>query len=116
MNVGILINKIKEKPDTVEFDEVMDVIANYYDFTPTEFINGPLKNKAGENSGSCQLFRFAQQHRLTESQTLACFGHYYRDDVLKNPDADNHQNIRHFMETGWQGISFQGEPLRQKIT
>ncbi len=96
MNVETLIKKIIEKPETIEFEEVMEVIDAYYDFTPTAFINGSLKNKAGENSGSCKLFRFAQLHALSRQQTLACFGNYYRDDVLQNPDASNHQNIRNF--------------------
>jgi len=52
------------------------------------------------------LFSFAKLQGLTEEQTLACFGIYYRDDVLKNPDADNHQNIRNFIKTGWAGIEF----------
>ena len=112
MNIELLIKKLKENPDTIEFEEVMEVIDSKYEFIPTAFINGTLNNKAGVNSGSCKLFRFAQQQGLGEQKTLACFGRYYRDDVLKNPDDDNHQNIRNFMKTGWQGISFDGEPLR----
>jgi HopJ type III effector protein len=32
-------------------------------------------------------------------------------DVLENPEATNHQNIRNFMKTGWAGISFEGTAL-----
>ena len=44
---------------------------------------------------------------LTENQTLACFGDYYRVDVLENPNAYDHQNIRQFMEHGWCGVEFE---------
>jgi hypothetical protein len=36
---------------------------------------------------------------------LACFGTYYRDDVLANPEGSDHGNIRNFMKTGWAGVS-----------
>jgi hypothetical protein len=53
-------------------------------------------------------------NRLSEQQMLACFGAYYRDDVLKNPDGTDHQNIRNFMKTGWAGVAFDSMPLRAK--
>jgi hypothetical protein len=42
---------------------------------------------------------------------LACFGSYYRKDVLENPNGTDHQNIRNFMNRGWEGISFEKEAL-----
>ena len=51
-------------------------------------------------------------NNLSVENTLACFGAYYRDEVLKQPDADNHGNIRSFMRTGWDGISFVKMPLK----
>ena len=68
----------------------------------------------GENSGSCKLFAFARLQGLSEAQTLACFGSYYRDDVLGDPGGSNHQNIRNFMQTGWKGVQFEGEALKPK--
>ena len=68
-------------------------------------------NAAGENSGSCKLFAFAQLQNLSEAETLACFGAYYYEEVLENPEGTNHQNIRNFMITGWDGIHFEGEAL-----
>jgi len=47
---------------------------------------------------------------LTEQQTLNCFCAYYRDDVLHQPDADDHQNIRNFIKIVWSGIAFEGVP------
>ena len=53
-------------------------------------------------------------NNLTEVQTLHCFGDYYRKDVLGNPDGDDHQNIRNFIQSGWGGIYFDGEALAVK--
>jgi hypothetical protein len=114
MNLAALLTKLKKQPATVEFDEVMGVIDSTYTFTPTVFTNGELSNEADTNNGSCKIFAFGQLNGLDEAQTLACFGTYYRDDVLKQPEGDNHGNIRNFMKTGWNGIRFESEPLRIK--
>jgi hypothetical protein len=114
MNLETFFTKLNTTPEAVEFAEIMAVIDEHYMFTETAFSNGSLENQAGKNSGSCKLFSFAKINDLTKAQTLACFGHYYRDDVLNNPDATDHQNIRNFMNTGWQGISFAGKALVSK--
>jgi hypothetical protein len=49
--------------------------------SPTAFENGILHNAAGENSGSCKLFSFAEIQNLSEAATLSCFA-YYQEDVL----------------------------------
>jgi len=108
------LTKVNTQPDNIEFTETMAVIDENYNFTEAQFSNGELVNKAGENSGSCKLFAFTQLQNLSKEQTLACFGAYYRDDVLQNPDADNHQNIRNFIKHGWSGISFVKAPLQKK--
>ena len=95
----------------VSFDETMEVIDAMYDFTPAAFSNGTLNNDAGQNSGSCKLFAFAKLHGLASRQTLACFGDYYRKDVLGNPEGNDHQNIRNFMKTEWAGINFSTDAL-----
>src|SRR3546814_18418029 len=51
---------------------------------------------------------------LSEAETLACFGCFYREDVLKNPDGTDHQNIRNFMRCGWGGVAFGERPLRSR--
>ena len=108
------LEKIKQNPDSLIFNELMDVIGSEYDFTPTAFKNGQCMNAENENSGSCKVFSFGQLHGLSVDQTLSCFGQYYRDDVLQKPDADDHQNIRNFMQTGWDGLEFSGTALIAK--
>ena len=111
MQISAYLEKIKTSPETLEFNELMELIEAEYFFAPTEFSNGDLINAADQNQGSCKLFSFAQLKGLSEDETLACFGAFYREDVLKNPDEDNHQNIRNFMQTGWSGIKFSSEAL-----
>ena len=114
MKLNQFLQKLNETPETIEFTDTMSAVEALYDFTETEFQNGELLNKAGQNSGSCKLFAFAQLQHLSKEQTLACFGRYYRDDVLQNPEADDHQNIRNFIKQGWSGISFSEMPLQEK--
>ncbi len=114
MIVEEFLKKLNNTPEETDFNELMAVIDTQYEFSGTAFDNGDLHNNAGENSGSCKLFSFAKLHQLNEVQTLACFGEYYRNDVLQNPKSDNHQNIRNFMKTGWSGISFVGDSLKAK--
>lgn len=114
MTLDSFLKKLNETPQEVAFTDTMAVVEALYDFTPTAFKNGDLHNEAGQNSGSCKLFSFAKIQGFSVEQTLACFGDFYRKDVLENPDASNHQNIRNFMKTGWAGISFEGTSLTQK--
>lgn len=115
MELNDFLQKLNTSPETIEFTDTMSAVEALYDFTETEFQNGELLNAAGQNSGSCKLFAFAQLQNLSKEQTLACFGTYYRDDVLKNPAGADHQNIRNFMQQGWSGISFSKMPLQEKI-
>jgi hypothetical protein len=96
----------------VSFTESIAVISENYIYQPTAFRNGSIKNDAGQNESSCKIFAFGKLNNLTEQQTLSMFGDYYRVDVLQNPDATDHQNIRQFMEHGWAGIMFENEALR----
>lgn len=114
MTIDALLNKLNNAPDTVAFSEVMETIELNFNFTETAFTNGKQHNRAGENSGSCKVFSFAQLYQLSKNQTLALFGEYYRNDVLKNPNLNDHQNIRQFMQHGFQGITFEKEALTAK--
>ena len=101
-----LIKMIQQQPEQVSFDEVMQVINDNYHYTPASFINGALENKACTNEGSCKIFSFAKINSLSKDETLACFGKYYREDVLSNPQGSDHANIRNFINSGWDGIKF----------
>jgi hypothetical protein len=114
MTLELFLQKLKESPGSIDFDDTMSIIDSLYVFSPTSFINDGLVNDVGQNSGSCKIFSFARLHNLTPEQTLACFGSYYRDDVLSHPENSDHQNIRNFMKTGWSGIEFDSEPLKAK--
>ncbi|MET0115788.1 MAG: HopJ type III effector protein [Sedimenticola sp.] len=115
MNLEKLLHLLNASPHTVEFDDVMTVIADNYHYAPTRFSNGlhpdQVINEVGSNEGSCRIFAFAQHNGLNEQQTLDCFGRYYREDVLQHPDGDDHANIRCFMRHGWPGIRFEGTAL-----
>ncbi len=111
INLKNLLEQIKHQPDKVDFDEVMQVISEQYLYQPTSFTNGMLVNDVSTNEGSCKIFAFAKMHNLTESQTLSCFGDYYRKDVMENPNGTDHSNIRNFIKTGWSGIEFEAVAL-----
>lgn len=114
MNLTSFLEKLKKTPEAIAFTDTIATIEDTYTFTPTAFQNGLQHNAAGENSGSCKLFAFAQLQNLTEAETLSCFGAFYYNDVLKNPNGTDHQNIRNFIKTGWNGIQFEGEALALK--
>ena len=112
------IKQIRSAPETTSFTEVINIIDSFYDYTPTQFINGTegerVVNAASENEGSCKIFSFARLHELDETQTLNWFGDYYRQDVLQNPEGTDHANIRTFIKHGWQQIKFDNSALEAK--
>ena len=106
------IEKLKFSPENILFEDTITIIDQYYFFEPTMFKNGDVINKINENNGSCKLLAFANLNQFSVQETLDCFGQYYRDDVSKNPDGNNHQNIRNFMRSGWDAVSFGHQPLK----
>ncbi len=104
--------------EALSFNDTMSVISQNYHYQATEFSNGidgnKLINTAGSNEGSCKIFAFAKINQLTAQQTLSLFGDFYREEVLKNPDGTQHQNIRNFMQYGWEGIKFTEQALTLK--
>ncbi len=113
MQLDEYFNKLKLSPDQIEFKETMAVIEANYGYTPVSFKNGDIVNLAGENEGSCKLFSFAKIHGLSESETLYCFGEYYRD-VHADPSGTDHQNIRSFIQHGWKRVRFDDDALKSK--
>jgi len=106
--------QLSTEPETISFQQTILLIDSLYEFTPTAFTNGQMSNAAGENNGSCKILAFAALHQLSEPQTLALFGDYYRLEVLPDLKGSNHANIRNFMRTGWDGVSFKGQVLQGK--
>lgn len=106
--------QLSTEPESISFEQSIQLIDSLYEFTPTSFINGDLQNAAGENNGSCKILAFAALHQLSEPQTLQLFGDYYRVEVMPDLKGTNHQNIRNFMRTGWDGVSFAGQALHGK--
>ncbi len=112
--IASFLETLKNSPTTIAFATTIAVIEENYNFTPTAFQNGAQHNAAGENSGSCKIFAFAKLQNLSKEATLACFGAYYFDEVLNDLEGTNHQNIRSFIKSGWEGIQFEGTALAIK--
>ncbi|MDO6471727.1 HopJ type III effector protein [Maribacter sp. 1_MG-2023] len=104
--------KLATSPKEISFSDTMVAIDSKYAFTPTAYTNGEVRNEVGQNSGSCKLFSFAIKEGLSKKETLACFGQYYFDEVLLDLKGTSHQNIRNFIETGFEGLSFDSEALK----
>lgn len=100
-----IVTALKESPASVEFDAVIKAIDDGYDETEVEFEVNGFKSAPGKNLGSAKIFSLGILAGLSKEETLACFGQYYKD-VLANPDGDDHPNIRGFIESGWDGVSF----------
>ena len=112
------MRQVNDSPNSIEFNVTMEFISQNYVYTPVKFVNGlgsgAVINDAGINEGSCKIFALGKLLALAEQPTLACFGSYYRDDVLGKPAGEDHANIRNFMEDGWAGIQFDGDALALK--
>ena len=110
----MIFEQLEKSAEEIQFKDVIAFIDEHYDFTPTKFKNGNTINEENQNNGSCKVFSFAKLNDLSEPETLNLFGEFYREDVLKNPEGEDHQNIRNFMKFGWNGISFEGKALARK--
>lgn len=110
----MILTKLQEDPESIDFKDVITFIDQHYTFVPTKFSNGAITNEANENNGSCKVFSFAKLNHLSQEKTLALFGDFYRKDVLKHPDGTDHQNIRNFIRYGWDSISFEFQALTAK--
>ena len=101
------------KDGTAKFADVLAFIEAHYQHTPTAFKNGAQSNAATENQGSAKVCSFAKLQGLNQADTLSLFAEHYAA-VLTTPDATDHQNIRQFMQHGWDGVTFDGTALSAK--
>ena len=118
MSLAELILQIQNNPELVDFNSVISTIDSEYQYTPSKFTNGVgqdvVINESSTNEGSCKIFAFAQLNNLTKQQALACFGKYYREDVLKNPEGTDHANIRTLIKYDLNDIKFDNNVLIKK--
>jgi hypothetical protein len=96
-----------------QFNDVITWIDQHYAFTPTAFQNGAQNNGANQNNGSCKVFALALMLGLSAEQTLHLFCEHYQA-VLNHPDGSDHQNIRQFMQHGFDGLRFTGVALAER--
>ena len=101
------------KAKTISFVDVIAAIDSLYHHTPTAFKNGDVFNEANQNQGSAKVFSFAKINQLTAQDTLALFAEHY-EAVLNTPEGNDHQNIRQFMQYGWDGVKFETSALSLK--
>ena len=113
MTLSDLLAAVYQHSTDLVFTEVLAAIDAEFEFTPMAFTNGPLNNSAEQNQGSCKVFSFANQAGLSAPQTLLLFAEHYQS-VVADPEGDAHGNIRQFMKTGWQGVSFAGKALHKR--
>ncbi len=97
----------------MKFEDLIALIDDDFDYTPSAFSNGEIENSIDENQGSAKLFCFAAVHQLSQLETLHCFGQYYQD-VLNTPESNSHNNIRNFITYGWEGLKFDSPILSRK--
>lgn len=99
--------------DRTNFAGVLAYIEDQYTHVPTAFKNGDLYNSSSENQGSARVLFYASLNNLSKEETLTLFAEHYQN-VLDNPGANNHQNIRQFIQSGWNGVTFEGAALLPK--
>lgn len=105
------LSQLRNDPSSIAFQQSIDLIDQTYHFQAQAFTVGAQVNAQGQNQGSCKLLAFGKTQQLSVEETLMLFGHFYRQEVLGNPDGQDHQNIRQLRLVGWSGVSFAAEPL-----
>ena len=82
------------------FADTLSFIDSYYLYQPSGFDNGPVRNNAGENQGSCKVLAMALDLGLNDLQS-----------VLASPDGHDHANIRALCDHGLAAVTFDSSPL-----
>lgn len=97
MNRNTLIEILKSASHS--FADTVSFIEEHYHYRASGFDNGPVRNDASENQGSCKVLAMALDLGLSDSQALQCFAEHYQA-VLTHPDGSDHANIRALREHG----------------
>lgn len=53
--IRMILEQLRNAPETIDFKDVIAYIDEHYDFTPTKFTNGNTVNEANQNNGSCKV-------------------------------------------------------------
>lgn len=106
-----LLEKLRNK--SIQFTDVLSYIESNYDISASAFVNGNQENAENQNQGSAKVLSFAKLNDLSEEDTLLLFAEHYQA-VLDTPDGIDHQNIRQFMISGWDGVKFDKTVLVSK--
>ncbi|MDR1027138.1 MAG: HopJ type III effector protein [Rickettsiales bacterium] len=99
-----------------DFQQVLSVIDKNYDYTPTQFAvtdGWGDTNGLDQNQGAGRVLAFAKERRLDEEAALQLFAEHYQN-VVDNPNGDNHKNIRLLAAHGLNQVHFANRPLRKK--
>ena len=102
-----------EKLQKLPFKEIIAYIDENFEYTASSFKNGTLMNAESENQGSAKTLYFAKLNNLSVEDTLRLFAEHYQA-VLGDKEGSSHQNIRNFMQNGWEGVEFEKEVLQGK--
>ncbi len=109
MSTSNLLQQLENK--SIKFKDVLSYIDQHYEYRASSFINGNQDNAADQNQGSAKVLSYAKLNNLSKEDTLKLFAEHY-EAVLANPQGTDHQNIRQFMEHGWDKVSFEIEVLK----
>jgi len=97
----------------LSFKEIIAYIDDNFEYTASSFKNGNLMNAESENQGSAKTLYFAKLNNLSVEDTLRLFAEHSQA-VLEDKEGSSHQNIRNFMQNGWEGVVFEKEVLQLK--
>lgn len=98
------------KAGKLAFSDIIRYIEDRYTVHPSAFRNGSQYNEPTQNQGSAKVLYFARLNELSKEDTLLLFAEHYRA-VLEHPGGADHQNIRQFMQHGWEGVEFENRIL-----
>lgn len=110
ISVSIQVFRQQLNDPNYKFATTLDFVNQHYNFQPTAFINGDIKNAKGQNGGSCKVIAMALLEGLSDQEVLMAFGEHYRS-VLATPNGNDHQNIRALQKKGLCSVVFDQFPV-----
>lgn len=90
---------MESKIERPRLESTIDSIKSMWDFIPQGFIVGNQTNEPGLNEASLLILAYADMYDLPLEKILIMFGEAY-DEVVADPDGDNHLNVRSLMANG----------------